>query len=63
MKKWHTYKLGDMIETQKGYAFKSKWYTNQGWPIVKVSNFTMDSIDITSLAYIPEETARDYFTI
>ncbi len=52
--------LGDYISTQKGYAFKSKWYTKEGHPIVKVSDFTSDSIDSTKLVLIPNEIAFEY---
>ena len=53
-------KLGDIIDTLKGYAFKSKWYTKQGVPIVKVSNFTDESIDATKLDYVSDEIATEY---
>jgi len=52
--------LGLHIQTQKGYAFKSKWYADNGRPIVKVSNFTDDSVDTSDLVCIPEEIAKSY---
>ena len=52
--------LGNHINTQKGYAFKSGWYGDQGVPIVKVSDFTDDSISTQNLAFIPEEIASRY---
>jgi type I restriction enzyme S subunit len=52
--------LGSHINTRKGYAFKSKWYTDEGRPIVKVSDFTEDSIDTTALVHIPEDIAQSY---
>lgn len=52
--------LGDHIATQKGYAFKSEWYTNTGRQILKVSNFTVDSIDVKEIVCIPEEIALEY---
>ena len=54
---WERNKLGDLLETQKGYAFKSGWYSNVGRPIVKVSDFTADSVDSSRLVCIPEEIA------
>jgi type I restriction enzyme S subunit len=60
MSTFETVKLGDHINTQKGYAFKSQWYTQEGVPIVKVSNFTDDSVDTSSLVCIPEDLARNY---
>src|SRR3990172_8014376 len=53
-------KLGLHIQTQKGYAFKSEWYNNSGTPIVKVSDFTDDSIDSSNLTCIPNEIATNY---
>jgi type I restriction enzyme S subunit len=53
-------KLGDHIETLKGYAFKSEWYLNEGIPIVRVSNFTEDTISDDGLNYINIEIASNY---
>ena len=52
--------LGPHVRTRKGFAFKSKWYSNVGRPIVKVSDFTDDSVDASDLVCIPEEIAQDY---
>ena len=57
---WTTSKLGDHIQTLKGYAFKSQWYSNMGVPLVKVSDFTSDGIDITRLIRVPNEIAINY---
>jgi len=57
---WEQAKLGDLVETQKGYAFKSGWFCDSGRPIVKVSDFTDDSVDSTTLVCIPESIATDY---
>ncbi len=60
MVNWKRNRLGDLVETQKGYAFKSGWYCDSGRPIVKVSDFTEDSVDSASLVCIPETTAAQY---
>lgn len=52
--------LGEHIQTQKGFAFKSQWYSNGGTPIVKVSEFTDDSIDTSNLTCIPDDIAVSY---
>ncbi len=52
--------LGSCVDMVKGYAFKSKWYTDVGVPIVKVSNFTVDSVDISNLVCIPDAIAQSY---
>lgn len=54
---WERYSLGSVVETQKGYAFKSGWYSNAGRPIVKVSDFTSDAVDPAGLVCIPNEIA------
>lgn len=53
-------RLADVVQTQKGYAFKSAWYTDSGRPIVKVSDFTHDSIDCSNLVCIPDNIAAEY---
>ncbi len=60
MATWQRNRLGDLVETQKGYAFKSGWYSDAGRPIVKVSDFTNDSVDASGLVHIPEEIASEY---
>jgi len=52
--------LGEQIKTQKGYAFKSPWYSDDGTPIVKVSDFTNSSIDTYNLTFIPDDIAINY---
>jgi type I restriction enzyme S subunit len=52
--------LGKHIKTQKGFAFKNKWYSDSGAQIVKVSDFTKDSVDSSNLTFIPKEIAKDY---
>jgi type I restriction enzyme, S subunit len=60
MTEWNPAELGSCVHTQKGYAFKSGWYCREGRRIVKVSNFTDDSVDWSDLICIPETIATDY---
>jgi type I restriction enzyme S subunit len=60
MATWERIRLGDHVRTQKGYAFKSGWYLHAGRPIVRVSDFTDDSVDSSKLVCIPEEIASEY---
>lgn len=53
-------KLGDIIDTQKGYAFKSSWYQKSGIPIVKVSNFTDNSVSKNNIDFISKDIATQY---
>ena len=52
--------LGDYVSTQKGFAFKSKWFVDSGREVVKVSNFTEDSIRPTNLVKISNDLAELY---
>lgn len=57
---WQTVRLGDVISTLKGFAFKSSHYTESGHPIVRASSFTMDSISDDDLKYYSYEEALQY---
>jgi type I restriction enzyme S subunit len=52
--------IEEHITTLKGFAFKSAWYTETGVPIVKVSDFTQDSVSPEKVAYIPIESSSDF---
>jgi len=51
--------LNDLIVHQKGFPFKSRDYQDNGVPVVRVSNFTSDSIDISDLKYISDKVANE----
>ena len=55
---WGKITLGEVINHQKGCAFKSKDYQKSGVPVVRVSNFTTDSIDISGLYFVAEDVAE-----
>ncbi|MBR6647813.1 MAG: restriction endonuclease subunit S, partial [Bacteroidaceae bacterium] len=57
---WENVRLGDVISTLKGFAFKSSLYTEFGHPIVRASNFTIDSISDNDLKYYSYEEALQY---
>jgi len=46
-----------LVKTKKGFAFKSGWYSGSGRRIVKVGDFTADSVDTSNLVCIPEVIA------
>jgi len=58
--KWSKTELGELIDTLKGCAFKSKDYVSEGIPIARVSDFTEDSISEDNLVYLPESLAKEY---
>jgi type I restriction enzyme S subunit len=57
---WRKVDLGGLIETKKGFAFKSGWYTSFGVPIVRVSDFTDNSISINEINYISNDLAQEH---
>lgn len=61
MSEWKKVKLGDCITTKKGFAFKSRLYTQQGVPIVRVSDFTLNSIKGNDLVYYPISEYDKYY--
>ncbi|ENM5826952.1 restriction endonuclease subunit S [Vibrio metoecus] len=56
--KWETVELAQFVTHQKGFAFKSKDYLTAGVPVVRVSNFTTDSIDTSDFKYVSNEIAK-----
>jgi type I restriction enzyme S subunit len=57
--KWEEIRLGDVITTKKGFAFKSSWYVKSGVPVVRVSDFTDNSISDDSIFYVTEKIAKE----
>lgn len=56
----HSSTLGEHVETQKGFAFKSAWFFDSGRPIVKVKDFTSNSVDVSNLSHVSEEIAEKH---
>lgn len=54
---WQVITLDEIVTHQKGFAFKSNDYIDFGVPVVRVSNFTMDSIDCSDLKYVDQSIA------
>lgn len=54
------FKLEEIAEFQKGFAFKSKDFKDDGVKIVKVSNLTEESIDSKGCVCIDKEKADNY---
>lgn len=59
--KWEEVKLGDVVSTGRGFAFKSTQYSESGYKIVRVTNIdSSGNIDLSDCVYIPDETACEY---
>lgn len=52
--------LGDYVDTLKGFAFKSKWFEEVGTPIIKVTNFTDDSVSMEGVDRVSDDVAEKY---
>ncbi len=61
MSEWKKVKLGECITTKKGFAFKSAQYVDKGIPVVRVSDFTLNSISEKNLVYYPISEYDKYF--
>lgn len=58
---WEEVKLGDVVLTGRGYAFKSTQYSESGYKIVRVTNvISSGKIDLSDCVYIPDETAIEF---
>ncbi|PWX67231.1 restriction endonuclease subunit S [Clostridium perfringens] len=49
---WKEYRLGDLVNYKKGFAFKSDYYVNEGIRIIKISDTTEDSISEIGSTFI-----------
>ena len=58
---WKEVRLGNYITTLKGYAFKSSWYQKNGVPIIRVSNFTDNSVSVDNIEFIDEQLASNFY--
>ena len=60
MEEWKEYKLGECVEMQKGFAFKSSDYIKKGTKIIKVSNLNQKRFDDDSCVFISPNLADQY---
>jgi type I restriction enzyme S subunit len=63
MDKWQLINLGDLIIHKKGFAFKSSSYVDEGILVVRVSDTTNISIDVTTCKKVSDDIAiqhKDY---
>ncbi|MEN6552542.1 MAG: restriction endonuclease subunit S [Methanobacterium sp.] len=57
---WKLEKLGNFVIHKKGFAFKSKWFKEDGHPIVKVKDLTADSINMNECVFLDNKKAREF---
>lgn len=55
---WSVGRIGSYCDIKSGYAFKSDWWTDSGYKVIKISNIINNSIDLDSCDYVAEEYAK-----
>ncbi|MBY0478943.1 MAG: restriction endonuclease subunit S [Chitinophagaceae bacterium] len=55
--------LSNHIKVQGGYSFKANEYRSEGIPIIRISDFQDEKIDLSSVRYYKEEKAFDKFEL
>jgi len=50
---WEVTAMGDQLNVIGGFAFKSEDFSDEGVPVVRISNLNRDSIDLDGCARIP----------
>lgn len=53
MTNWQTYKLGELINVQNGFAFKSNDLQSAGIPVIKIKNIQPPNISLDEADYFP----------
>ena len=51
-KGWEVKELGELYPMKSGYAFKSKDWSDNGFPIIKIKNISNGSIDLSNVDYV-----------
>ena len=59
-KGWAICKLSDLCRIENGFAFSSNDYKSQGIPLVRISNITHNTIDITDCVYVEDITDNKF---
>ena len=54
---WSIGGIGSYCDLKSGYAFKSEWWTDRGYKVIKIANITGNTIDLDSCDCVTEEHA------
>jgi type I restriction enzyme, S subunit len=60
---WTLCQLGDVMRLKNGYAFKSKDYSSDGLPLVRISDINNGKVSLEKAARIPEDKANLDFVV
>ncbi len=56
---WKRTVIGKYVSVRSGYAFKSDWWKNNGYPVVKIKDIMDNTIDLSEVDYVePDKTTR-----
>ena len=57
---WEEVELSKVIKLRGGYAFKSEKFVEQGIPIIRISNFDNNNVNLSGVVYYSKEDSRTY---
>lgn len=63
MDNWIECRIGDVVYIRNGYAFKSKDFSNEGTPLIKIKNVKPNKIVLDTIDFIPDDKVRSDFYI
>ncbi|HEJ8032758.1 TPA: restriction endonuclease subunit S [Serratia marcescens] len=56
---WSCKPISQIVMVKSGYAFKSKDFTDSGFPVIKIKNITGDgTVDVDNCQYVSSETVQ-----
>ncbi|TKF98240.1 restriction endonuclease subunit S [Vibrio sp. F13] len=58
--KWKTVRLNEVATLRNGAGVKQQFFADNGIPLARVSDFTLDSIDISDCKYVEEAHAETW---
>lgn len=58
--KWETVRLNEVATLRNGAGVKQQFFADNGIPLARVSDFTLDSIDISDCKYVEEAHAETW---
>src|SRR3989339_2145207 len=58
--KWKEVELGEVIKLSGGYAFKSEKFVENGIPIIRISNFNNNEVDLSETVCYPLTSKEEY---
>jgi len=57
---WKEVELGDVLKLKGGFAFKSENFIKKGIPIIRISNFNNNDVDVSEAVHYPKDSDDKY---